>query len=73
MGKKTREHWLELDPRIFITERELAARWRHSLRSLQRWRAAGTGPRFIRVGRRVIYRLSAVEAFEAAGEADPEE
>ena len=29
---------------VFLTEAELAARWRHSLRSLQRWRADGNGP-----------------------------
>jgi hypothetical protein len=56
---------LELDPAVFMTEAELARRWRHSLRSLQRWRAAGKGPRAIRIGRRVVYRLSVVEAFEA--------
>ena len=53
------------EPRVFITEPELAARWRHSLRSLQRWRADGHGLKHIRIGRRVAYRLADVEAFEA--------
>lgn len=65
MATKPREHWLSLDRRVFLTEAELAARWLHSHRSLQRWRASGKGPRSIRIGQRVIYRVSDVEAFEA--------
>jgi hypothetical protein len=35
-----------------------AARWlRSSQRSLERWRLEGTGPVFIRIGRRIGYRL----------------
>lgn len=56
------------EPRVFITEAELAARWRHSLRSLQRWRADGNGPKHTRIGRRVVFRVADVEAFEAQGE-----
>lgn len=55
---------------IFITEAELAARWRHSLRTIQRWRMKGKGPLSIRIGRRTVYRLSDVEAFEAGEEAE---
>ncbi len=65
MNRKRHEHWADPDGRIFITEAELAARWRHSQRSLQRWRAVGKGPRAIRIGRRVVYRVAEVEAFEA--------
>jgi hypothetical protein len=50
---------------IFLTEAELADR-RHSRRSLQRWRGAGSGPPFLRLGRRIVYRRSDVEEFEAA-------
>ncbi|MCB1503218.1 MAG: helix-turn-helix domain-containing protein [Bauldia sp.] len=53
-----------------MTEAELAARWRHSLRTLQRWRAAGYGPPHVRIGNRVVFRVSDVEAFEANREAD---
>lgn len=60
------------DRRIFLTEAELAARWRHSLRSLQRWRSEGTGLSGVRIGRRVVYRITDIEAFEArARETDP--
>ena len=57
---------------IFATERphllehELAQRWRLSVRTLQRWRGAGSGPSFLHLGRRVAYRLSDVERFETA-------
>lgn len=49
-----------------LSERELAARWRLSVRTLQRWRVAGSGPTFLRLGRRITYRLSDVELFETA-------
>ena len=54
--------------RVFLTEAELAARWRHSLRSLQRWRADGNGLPYLRIGRRIVFRIADVEAFEASRE-----
>ena len=53
---------------VFLTEAELAARWRHSLRSLQRWRADGSGLPYLRIGRRIVFRITDVEAFEASRE-----
>jgi predicted DNA-binding transcriptional regulator AlpA len=32
-----------------------------SPRTIERWRTTGTGPEFIKIGRRVLYRESAVE------------
>lgn len=52
--------------RTFLTEAELARRWLHSPRSLQRWRRRGEGPAYLRLGRRVVYRLVDVEAYEHA-------
>jgi hypothetical protein len=52
--------------RPHLLENELAQRWRLSARTLQRWRRAGSGPAFLLLGRRVAYRLSDVEGFEAA-------
>lgn len=49
-----------------LPERELADRWHKSLRTLQRWRAAGYGPPHIRIGSSVLYRFPDVVAFEAA-------
>ena len=43
----------------------LARRWAMSPRSLERWRWTGVGPRFLKVGGRVVYRLADIEAYEA--------
>ena len=47
-----------------ITQTELARRWSISPRTLERWRWIGEGPRFLKIGGRVIYRLDEIEAFE---------
>ena len=39
-------------------------RLRVSVRTLERWRWLGMGPRFMKVGGRVRYRLADIEAFE---------
>jgi hypothetical protein len=57
---------LGADERPHLLEQELAQRWRVSVRTLQRWRHAGSGPRFLRLGRRVTYPLVEIERFEAA-------
>lgn len=43
---------------------ELAIRWNISPRTLERWRWTGEGPRYLKVGGRVVYRLEDIEAFE---------
>lgn len=48
----------------YLTEGELAAHWNMSLRTLQRWRMQGKGPRFVKLGRCVRYRLTDALAFE---------
>lgn len=47
-----------------LRERELAARWGASPRTLQRWRAEKFGPPFLRIGGRILYRVVDVECFE---------
>ncbi len=49
-----------------MNQTELAARWKISPRTLERWRWIGDGPRFLKIGGRVIYRIEDVEAFERA-------
>jgi hypothetical protein len=49
-----------------LNQIELARRWRMSHRTLERWRWQSQGPRYLKVGGRVVYRLDDVEAFEAA-------
>ncbi|MGE0190135.1 MAG: helix-turn-helix transcriptional regulator [Steroidobacteraceae bacterium] len=47
-----------------ITQVALSARLGVSCRTLERWRWTGVGPRFIKIGGRVRYRLCDVEAYE---------
>jgi hypothetical protein len=49
-----------------LDQRGLAERWRVSTRTLEQWRWQGKGPRYLKIGGRVVYRLEDVEAFEAA-------
>jgi predicted site-specific integrase-resolvase len=44
--------------------KRLARRWSISHRTLERWRHKGTGPAFLRIGGRIMYRLEDIEAFE---------
>ena len=43
---------------------ELAERWTISHRTLERWRWAGEGPAYMKIGGRVVYRIADIEAFE---------
>ena len=45
---------------------QLAERWHIARGTLDQWRRRGRGPLFMKIGGRVLYRLSDVEAFEAA-------
>ncbi|PIR38111.1 MAG: hypothetical protein COV35_07680 [Alphaproteobacteria bacterium CG11_big_fil_rev_8_21_14_0_20_39_49] len=44
---------------------ELAKRWCVSTRTLERWRWLGRGPKYLKIGGRVVYRLEDIEAYEA--------
>lgn len=51
--------------RIALDEHELAARWGLSVKTLRRWRQEQScGPIFCKLGARVTYLISEVEAFE---------
>ncbi len=50
----------------FINQIELSRRWGISHRTLERWRWQGTGPRFVKIGNRVVYDLKDIEAYEDA-------
>ncbi|PWR02380.1 hypothetical protein DKT77_12650 [Meridianimarinicoccus roseus] len=54
-----------------LTQRELAARWRVSPRTLERWRAEGYGPAWLTIGGSIRYRLADVLTFERAQRRDP--
>ena len=49
-----------------LSEAQLAEHWQVSTRTLQRWRAAKTGPAWVRIGKKVVYRRSDIRAFEVA-------
>lgn len=47
-----------------INQKQLAERWSISQRTLERWRAIGWGPLFLKIGSRVIYRIEDILAYE---------
>lgn len=47
-----------------LTQRELADRWNKSEATIERYRSDGVGPRFLKIGGAVRYRLEDIEAFE---------
>jgi len=49
----------------FLTTKLLARRWKITPRTLERWRAEGGGPRFLRIGRHIRYSQADILAFEA--------
>ena len=49
-----------------LNQLELSRRWAMSPRSLERWRWTGVGgPPFLKVGGKVLYRVTDIEAYEA--------
>jgi predicted DNA-binding transcriptional regulator AlpA len=50
----------------YLTQKEVAAHLRLSERTLERHRVCGTGPRFVKLGRRIVYRRRDVEDWAAA-------
>ena len=48
-----------------LNQVELARRWALSHRTLERWRWQGCGPQYLKIGGRVVYRISDIEAYEA--------
>jgi hypothetical protein len=58
-------------PIAHLNQVQLARRWSLSPRTLERWRWHEQGPRYLKVGGRVVYRLVDIEAFETAAAQDP--
>lgn len=50
---------------VFLNQTNLSRRWGISTSTLERWRWSGEGPAFLKLGGRVVYRLTDIEAFEA--------
>ena len=51
---------------VFMTQGELAKRWGISHRTLERWRWAGEGLPYVKLGHVVRYRIKDVVAYEQA-------
>lgn len=56
---------------VHLTQVELAARWRISRRTLERWRWLKSGPAYLRIGGRIIYQLDDIQKFEVDQRRDP--
>lgn len=48
----------------FLTRPELAERWKMNVRTLENWAVRKRGPKPARFGRRVMYRVADVLAYE---------
>ena len=61
MAKKTSEL------RPLLTEEDVVTRWKGAVgkTTLATWRARGKGPKYIKVGRAVLYPQKEVERYEA--------
>ena len=53
-------------PPDLLTEQMLAVRWFCSKSRLQHWRCSGNGPQYLKIGGRILYRLTDVQDFETA-------
>jgi hypothetical protein len=51
---------------VYLTQREAAEALRLSERTMERHRLTGTGPRFVKAGRRVLYRPSDIDTWAVA-------
>lgn len=47
-----------------LNQSELARRWKISPRTLERWRWLKLGPAYLKIGKRVVYRLEDIEGHE---------
>lgn len=56
---------------LFLTPAELARRWRVSVQTLANWRSRQSGPPYVKLGRRVLYRFSDVETIESGARREP--
>lgn len=53
-------------PLRHLNQVDLARRWNLSPRTLERWRWLRQGPRYLKIGGRIVYRLDDIEVYEAA-------
>lgn len=63
-GRKVTRPFPNVATRIAIDENELSQRWGLSVKTLRRWRQEKLGPIFCKMGARVTYLISEIEAYE---------
>lgn len=51
-------------PKLFLTPKELADYWRMAAHTLANWRHQGIGPKFTKVGARILYSVDDLIAYE---------
>lgn len=51
----------------YITAHQLGRRWQLAPKTLEKWRYKGLGPQYVKVGSRVLYRMSDILSFERQG------
>ncbi len=52
-----------------LTTEDLAHRWSMAVGTLENWRQDGTGPRYVKLGKKkIVYRLSAIVEYERTNE-----
>ncbi|BCL90412.1 helix-turn-helix transcriptional regulator [Ralstonia pseudosolanacearum] len=64
LSRHSQRHVGPAPERVALTETELATRWGLSIKTLQRWRQDHMGPVFCKLGSRVAYLISEIEAYE---------
>lgn len=47
-----------------LNQIDVSRRWCLSPRTLERWRWLGVGPKFLKIGGKVLYRLEDIESYE---------
>ncbi|MDB0529592.1 DNA-binding protein [Ralstonia solanacearum] len=60
----SREQTPDAAVRPHLTQRDLAIRWGRAESTIARYRSDGVGPRFLKIGGAVLYRLEDIEHFE---------
>jgi hypothetical protein len=63
-GRKVIRPFPNVATRIAIDENELSQRWGLSVKTLRRWRQEKLGPIFCKMGARVTYLITEIEAYE---------
>jgi hypothetical protein len=52
------------EPIKHLTQSDLANRWNKSVHTIERYRCEGTGPIYLKIGGKVMYRVKDIEKFE---------